>query len=139
MPSRSPGVSPGPPCPPEPARSLLRLLIRLLTGRASGGKMPALDHHILVVEDDTALRVALCNLLLEEGLVVSCAEDGRAGLELLQAGSRPCLILLDLQMPFLDGFGFRRRQLSDPDLADIPAVVMTAQSNKEDEARKLGI
>ena len=101
--------------------------------------MPALDHHILVVEDDAGLRDALCELLLDEGMLVSCAENGQVGLELLRAGARPCLILLDLQMPFLDGFGFRRQQLADPDLADIPAVVMTAQTARESEARRLGI
>jgi CheY-like chemotaxis protein len=72
-------------------------------------------------------------------MLVSCAENGQAGLEMLRGGSRPCLILLDLQMPFLDGFGFRRQQLADPEIAEIPAVVMTGQANKELEARRLGI
>ena len=101
--------------------------------------MPGPEHHILVVEDDPILRNALCRFLLEEGFAVSCTENGQIGLELLRAGSRPCLVLLDLQMPFLDGLGFRRQQLADPELAGIPAVVMTGQADRESDARKLRI
>jgi CheY-like chemotaxis protein len=84
--------------------------------------------HILVVEDDRALRETLSDALALEGYQVMDAEHGEAALRLLRGGSRPCLILLDLMMPVMDGWTFRRALLDDPALADIPVVVMTATS-----------
>jgi CheY-like chemotaxis protein len=82
--------------------------------------------YILVVEDDWALRDALSDALTLEGFEVVCVENGEAALRHLAGGARPCLILLDLMMPVMDGWTFRRAMLSDPALADIPVVVMTA-------------
>jgi len=101
--------------------------------------MSAVDHNILVVEDDPALRNAMRDLLGEEGFPSTCAENGQVGLDLLRAGARPCLVLLDLQMPFVDGLTFRRRQLEDPRIAGIPVVVMTGQPSREAEAKRLGV
>jgi CheY-like chemotaxis protein len=101
--------------------------------------MPAADHNILVVEDDSTLRNAMGDLLGEEGILATRAENGQIGLDLLRAGARPCLVLLDLQMPLVDGFTFRRRQLEDPRIAGIPVVVMTGQPGRAQEAEKLGI
>jgi CheY-like chemotaxis protein len=82
--------------------------------------------HILVVDDDHRLREVLCDALELEGYKVVAAEHGQAALEHLQAGDRPCLILLDLMMPVMDGKAFREEMLKDPDLADIPVVLITA-------------
>jgi CheY-like chemotaxis protein len=79
-----------------------------------------------VVEDDWAVRDALSDALTLEGFEVVCVENGAAALRHLESGARPCLILLDLMMPVMDGWAFRRAMLSDPALADIPVVVMTA-------------
>lgn len=101
--------------------------------------MQAADHNILVVEDDSTLRNAMGDLLDEEGMSETRAENGQVGLDLLRAGARPCLVLLDLQMPLVDGLTFRRRQLEDPRIAGIPVVVMTGQPGKAQEAKRLGI
>ena len=101
--------------------------------------MLAADHRILVVEDDSTLRNAMGDLLGEEGMSATRAENGQVGLDILRAGARPCLVLLDLQMPLVDGFTFRRRQLEDPRIAGIPVVVMTGQPGKAQEAKKLGV
>ena len=101
--------------------------------------MPDRHHNILVVEDDPTLRTAMGDLLGEEGIPATCAENGQVGLDLLRAGARPCLVLLDLQMPFVDGLTFRRRQLEDPQIAEIPVVVMTGQPGREAEAESLGV
>ena len=101
--------------------------------------MLAADHKILVVEDDSTLRNAMGDLLDEEGMAESRAENGQVGLDMLRAGARPCLVLLDLQMPLVDGLTFRRRQLEDPRIAGIPVVVMTGQPGKAREAKTLGI
>ena len=98
------------------------------------------NHSVLVVEDDAILRNAICDLLRQEEIPVVCAEDGQDGLDLLlQAGARPCLVLLDLQMPFVDGLSFRRQQLEHPDVAAIPVVVVTGHPRKQKEAERLGV
>ena len=101
--------------------------------------MSTTGHNILVVEDDSTLRNAMGDLLGEEGIPSTGAENGQVGLDLLRAGARPCLVLLDLQMPFVDGLTFRRRQLEDPRFAGIPVVVMTGQTSEEAEAETLGV
>lgn len=91
--------------------------------------LPAADSpdraEILVVEDDPGSRETLIYLLEAEGYRVTGVNDGLEALEYLDAGGLPCLILLDLSLPRLDGAGFRRRQQANPALAAIPVVVMT--------------
>jgi CheY-like chemotaxis protein len=87
---------------------------------------PCVDGHVLVVEDDQDLRDALRDALVLEGYRVVGVANGAEALRHLEAGSRPCLILLDLMMPVMDGWEFRRNVLANPTLADIPVVVMTA-------------
>ena len=101
--------------------------------------MPPAGHNVLVVEDDSILRNAIGDLLGEEGMSATRAENGQVGLEILRAGARPCLVLLDLQMPLIDGLTFRRRQLEDPRIAGIPVVVMTGQPGEAQEAKRLGV
>lgn len=95
---------------------------------------------MLVVEDDYGTREALVGLAEVVGLRVIDVLNGREALTRLRAGLRPCLILLDMAMPDMDGFEFRRRQLADPILAAIPvAVVSGGGSAVEADARKLGL
>ena len=96
-------------------------------------------HTLLVVEDDGVFRDAVCDLLRQEGVEVTCAEDGQDGLDLLRGGYRPCLILLDVAMPFVDGMSFRRQQLEDPEIASIPVTVVSGHPRKEKEAMRLGV
>jgi CheY-like chemotaxis protein len=84
------------------------------------------NDYILVVEDDRDLREILCDALELEGYAVVCVEHGAAALRHLETGARPCVILLDLMMPVMDGWTFRREMLSHESLARIPVVVMTA-------------
>jgi len=83
-------------------------------------------HGVLIIEDDADLREMVSQLLAQEGFKVSEASNGREALEKLRAGLRPAIILLDLMMPVMDGWTFRREQVSDSALADIPVVVGTA-------------
>jgi CheY-like chemotaxis protein len=80
----------------------------------------------LVVDDDADIRAVLQGLLDDEGYHAICVENGEEALNRLRAGLRPCLILLDLMMPIMDGHRFRAQQVSDPSLANIPVVVITA-------------
>lgn len=100
---------------------------------------PDLRGRVLIVEDDTDLRETLSQILTDEGYRVWSAEHGRAALECLRDGSKPCLILLDLTMPVMNGWQFRAEQREDPDLAGIPVVVISAGANLAAQVGPLGI
>jgi len=81
---------------------------------------------LLVVDDDANIARALSNLLEDEGYRVVAAENGKRGLELVEAGLRPNAIILDLMMPVMDGWDFRAEQLKDPAIRETPVIVLTA-------------
>jgi CheY-like chemotaxis protein len=81
---------------------------------------------ILVVEDDLQALEALADLLESSGYTVERAQNGREALDVLGADPRPCLILLDLSMPVMDGWEFLRSQRAQPAIASIPVIVITA-------------
>jgi len=87
----------------------------------------------LVVEDDAAIRAALLQLLDDSGFEVSAASNGWAGLNLLRGGLRPDVILLDLVMPIMNGWDFRRGQLLDPNLRAIPVILITAAESPREK------
>jgi CheY-like chemotaxis protein len=99
--------------------------------------------NILIVEDDPDVRDMLSTLLSLEGFHAVAAEDGLEGLHLLRAvrhrsANIPCLVLLDLKMPRLSGHEFRRAQLGDPSVADVPVVVMSGAVDLEQRAKAIG-
>ena len=81
---------------------------------------------ILVVEDDASTRSALCDLLQLEGYKVESVCDGVDALDYVHRHPMPCLIILDLMMPRMDGWRFRSEQKRDPDLAKCPVLVVSA-------------
>jgi CheY-like chemotaxis protein len=81
---------------------------------------------VLVVDDDPDIRDALCELLEGEGYRAASASNGQEALTYLNSKEPPCVILLDLMMPIMDGWEFRRQQQIDPRLSKIPVVVITA-------------
>jgi CheY-like chemotaxis protein len=91
---------------------------------------------VLVVDDDPDVRERMTTLLTREGWRVTSAENGRAGLEAVGA-RKPGLVLLDLMMPEMDGFGFLRELRARPDWRDIPVVVLTAKDVTADDRRRL--
>jgi CheY-like chemotaxis protein len=82
--------------------------------------------HILVVDDDDTVREALCDALELEGYRAVGMPHGAAAMQHLRTGARPCLILLDLMMPVMDGRTFRQTMLADESLTDIPIIIITA-------------
>jgi two-component system response regulator MprA len=93
---------------------------------------------ILLVDDDLDLREAAAEALEDAGYKVVRADDGRHALdEMTRGGLRPDLILLDMMMPNLDGWGFRVAQKQMPDIAGIPVVALTAYALTEDERNQL--
>jgi CheY-like chemotaxis protein len=95
------------------------------------------DFTILLVEDDFDVREALAETLRDEGYCVECAVDGEQALHYLRNGGRPGLILLDLMMPRMSGSEFRMAQKVDPQLRDLPVVLLTADGRMEEKARAL--
>ena len=95
------------------------------------------DFTILLVEDDFDVREALAETLRDEGYRVECAVDGEQALDYLRAGGKPGLILLDLMMPRMSGTEFRMVQKVDPQLADLPVVLISADGRMEEKARLL--
>jgi CheY-like chemotaxis protein len=81
---------------------------------------------VLIVEDDADLRDMMAQLLALEGYRTQTVPNGRAALDYLRQGDFPDVILLDLMMPVMDGWEFRRRQREDPQLARVPVVVLSA-------------
>ena len=81
---------------------------------------------VFVVEDDVDTRDMLGRFLELEGFKVEVAANGRQALERLSTGIHPCVILLDLMMPVMDGWQFRKEQTRDRQIADIPVIVVSA-------------
>jgi CheY-like chemotaxis protein len=79
---------------------------------------------VLVVADDPALSESLLECLAQEGLVAVAAANGAEALRLVQ-DRRPKLILLDLEMPVMNGWQFLERRRSDPSLARLPVIVLS--------------
>ncbi len=85
--------------------------------------MPGAGRLILVVEDDHEARNVLIMILEEEGYRAIGAIDAESGLALLREHPATALVLLDILLPGASGWEFRRTQLAEPEIADIPAVI----------------
>ena len=82
---------------------------------------------ILIVDDDADIREALQDLLADRGFSVLGASNGAEALEVLRTlPAPPSIILLDVMMPVMDGYGFLEEQRRDPALSRIPVAIITA-------------
>jgi len=91
-------------------------------------------HTILIVDDTSGNLALLFEHLQQEGYRVLVAESGESALETLQY-TRPDLILLDLQMPGLDGFETIQRIKAQPELVNIPVIFLTVTDTPEEKVR----
>lgn len=80
---------------------------------------------ILLVDDDVAVRSTMARFLGLEGFAIVEASNGREALAHLRTGCGAAAILLDLRMPVMDGWAFRRAQREDPSIAAIPVVILS--------------
>lgn len=94
--------------------------------------------NILVVEDDSATREALTLFLEGEGHTIAVATNGKEALDYLLHQPPPDLILLDLMMPVLDGYGFRQEQQQQPAFAGIQVIVLSGIGEIDERAGFLG-
>lgn len=96
------------------------------------------DGAVLIVEDDPEVRASLAALVEIEGYRVLEAETGRQALDVCRSSS-VCLILLDIFMPVMNGWAFLDERDKDPQLSDLPVVVITADSSAADSASKRAV
>jgi CheY-like chemotaxis protein len=89
------------------------------------GQRPSARKRFLVVEDDPASRDAFCALLQLTGNEAVGVENGEAALSFLDTHPAPTAILLDMRLPVMDGWQFRKRQGSDPRLRNIPVLIVS--------------
>src|SRR5262249_33833533 len=95
--------------------------------------------HVLVVDDNAAVREVMAGALASQGYRASTAADGREALELLRRGPLPDLILLDLMMPGMDGWEFLRQRRHDAALAAVPVIIVSALDEDQARAVALGV
>ena len=93
---------------------------------------------ILIIEDDDDMRELLEHLLTSEGYAVKTAKEGGEGLACMRRASVR-LVLLDLQLPGVNGYDFRNAQLRDERLAQVPVVIMSGTGNVHVAARRLNV
>jgi CheY-like chemotaxis protein len=95
---------------------------------------------VMIVEDDEATLEALSSLLVQFGYHTIVAQNGREALQKLREATAglPCIIILDLLMPEMDGWQFRTEQQADPALRDIPVVIVTADLRGGRRAKAAG-
>jgi two-component system, chemotaxis family, chemotaxis protein CheY len=94
---------------------------------------------VLVIDDDPEIRTACAALLTAEGFAVDEAQDGAEALARLDLGAAPSLIVLDYQMPAMDGLRFRAEQVKRARLAAIPVVVCSATDQPLEIRRTLAV
>jgi two-component system, cell cycle response regulator DivK len=91
---------------------------------------------ILYIEDSPSNRLLVTRILLVEGYEVLEASEGLEGIEMARS-ERPDLILMDMNLPEVDGYELTEKVKADPELADIPVVAMTANVMQGDREKAL--
>jgi CheY-like chemotaxis protein len=90
---------------------------------------------VLIVDDDRDVREVIQEVLEHANYEALAAANGKEALETLRSNRvKPCVILLDLMMPVMNGWQFRIEQQGDQQLSAIPVVVLSAHVNAEREA-----
>ena len=93
---------------------------------------------ILIVDDDEGVLRLLQLLLSTSGYDTATATNGMDALAEMRR-QLPCMVLLDMNMPIMDGFEFRRQQLADVQLAGVPVVCLTAHYEPEQVTMQLRV
>ncbi len=98
------------------------------------GSLPASRERVLVVDDSPAQRHYVADCLARQGFVVTTAENGKIALD-KAAQIRPALVVSDYEMPVMNGFELVHALRRDPELRQIPVIMLTARDSKRDMAQ----
>ncbi len=135
---RPPAASPPAAPPPAPAPGALDLMEMELVDEVGGGEVRPQGRGtgtcVLLVEDEDQLRRVMKDLLEREGYTVAEARDGGQALDQVDRLA-PDVIILDLNLPGLDGFSVLSQIRSRPATRDIPVMVLTAKGDEDNEVR----
>jgi signal transduction histidine kinase/CheY-like chemotaxis protein len=93
---------------------------------------------VLVVDDDPDIRIGIGEILERTGYRITTASNGAEALEMLRAGLRPKLVLLDLSMPVMDGEAFCAACRADPALDGLPVLIISADTASAVKAARFG-
>ena len=96
--------------------------------------MPPPKKTILIIEDDKFLRELMAKKLVKEGFTIEEAVDGEEGIRKIKE-VKPGLVLLDLILPGIDGFEVLSRIKQDPDISNIPVIILSNLGQKDDVDR----
>lgn len=94
---------------------------------------------VMIVDDDIDICTTMQIALEAYGYRVTTASDGAEALHKLETDEAPCLILLDLMMPGMNGQQFREAQLRNPAFAKIPVVVLSGDYKIKERAAEMGV
>ena len=95
----------------------------------TAAKVPSTGKTVLVVDDSEMMRLAVCTVVRKMGHTVVEAADGTVGLSL--ANRLPDLVLLDLNLPAMDGMDVLRAMRNDPKLNSIPVIILTMKRERQ--------
>ena len=97
------------------------------------------DRKTLLLVDDAPANIQVANAILKDDYRVRVATSGAKALELVKAKPAPDLILLDVEMPEMDGYEVCRRLKADPETREIPVIFLTGKTEAEDETRGFSV
>jgi len=95
------------------------------------------EYDVLVAEDDDQISYLLNFMLTREGYKVKVANDGQEAMDAIAEMSMPKLVLLDIMMPFYDGYQLITHIRNETDWKDVPIVMLTAKSQEKDIIKAL--
>lgn len=93
---------------------------------------------VLVVEDDNDIREVIIEILEAEGYQTLSASNGKEALELLEQTAKPCLVLLDMMMPIMNGRQFLDEVMKNSKLAPLPVLIVSAIADKTNTKGSIG-
>ena len=105
----------------------------------TSGTKAHLSHQVLIVDDDDDVRETLAQALKAAGMTARTAWSGEDALRHFRQGFRPCVMILDLRMPGMDGWELWDRMRIDPELSRIPVIMVSGHPEEERFAKERGV